>query len=62
MSETTKLIFVDAGVGGEGAEDLGGVDAAAGSGDGEGDVAGFGTDDYRCMETEGVTVIRGMKG
>jgi hypothetical protein len=31
----------DAGVGDEGAEDFGGVEAAAGSGDGEGDVAGL---------------------
>jgi len=29
-----EVDFGDAGVGGEGAEDLGGVDAAAGSGDG----------------------------
>ena len=36
-----EVDFCDAGVGGEGAEDLGGVDAAAGSGDGEGDVAGL---------------------
>jgi len=36
-----EVYFGDAGVGSEGAEDLGGVDAAAGSGDGEGDVAWF---------------------
>ncbi len=34
-----EVDFGDAGVGGERAEDFGGVDAAAGSGDGEGDVA-----------------------
>lgn len=35
-----EVDFGDAGVGGEGAQDFGGVYGAAGSGDGEGDVAG----------------------
>jgi hypothetical protein len=45
-----EVDFGDAGVGGEGAEDLGGVDAAAGSGDGEGDVAWFWHDSLSLME------------
>jgi hypothetical protein len=63
-----EVYFYDAGVCGEGAEDLGGVDAAAGSGDGESDVAGgFGVGGlwHRMIIAdgmEGVTVIRGMKG
>jgi len=43
----------DAVVGGEGAQHLRGIDAAAGSGDGEGDVAGWThTGDYRLLTAE----------
>jgi hypothetical protein len=44
-----EVDFGDTGVGGEGAEHLGGVDAAAGSGDGEGDGGWFWHDSLSLM-------------